>query len=351
MRRLSGKKEPSLADSPALAGVGADRDDALLLFFVNAKPLIPFIKQAMASEGSGHELALAQAILDIDSLQSLTGRVGIGEDGIGIDIALRLNEGHHNLVFNFLRTPAINRDTLQCIPGGAAAFLVGALNEAPSRFGATPSSTTALPIVTALDLGRELFANITSLALYVLPPDETGTKGGFPMPDVGLAITVNDPSKSEALWTQFLGLANMASGTGGMEGTPVTIEGAKVRTFRMPEGPVIHFATLGHDVVITSSASAMARSIHSKKKGASVLDDPAFAQSHRAFQSAQIDLRLPAAGDAVERKDPPLPIFQRLGYLVHGGALMRSELRSRDRRSALPGRQGVSPDLPLGHPN
>lgn len=279
VRRLNSKKEPSLADSPALAGIGADRDDALLLFFVNAKPLIPFIKQGMASGGSSHELAIAQAVLDIDSLQSLTGRVSIGEDGIGIDIALRLDEGHRNLVFNFLRTPAINRDTLQCIPGGAAAFLVGALNEAPSRFGATPSSTDALPIVTALDLGRELFANITSIALYLLPPDEAGTRDGFPIPDVGLALTVNDPSKSEALWTQFLGLANMASGTGGMEGTPVKIEGVKVRTFRMPEGPVIHFATLGHDVIITSSASAMARSIHSKKKGASVLDDPAFAQS------------------------------------------------------------------------
>lgn len=278
IERMKGSKQASLANSKALADLGKDREHALLLFFVNAEPVIPMIKQAMAQEVSRQEFAMAEAVLDIDSLRSLTGRIGLGQDGVGFDVALRMAEGHKSLAFNLLRTPAIDHDTLRCIPEGAAAFSIGALNEAPSRFRGT-ISPNAQPIVTLLDVGRELFANITSFAVYVLPPEGTEPDGGPPIPDVGVAITVNDPAKSSALWTQMLGIASLAAGTGGIEGTRATIEGVEVRTYRIPDGPVLYFTTMDHDVLLAVSRSAMARSIAAKKQGKSVLDDPAFIDS------------------------------------------------------------------------
>jgi hypothetical protein len=260
-----------------LADIGAERSDALVLFFVNAKPLIPFITMGIAGSAGQQELAMAQAILDLGSLQSMTGKIALGADGLGLNLALRLDEGHKNLAFNFFRTPAINHETLKCVPQGAAAFGIGALNAAPSRFGGGSATGDARPAISALDLGREVFCNITSIAAFVMPPGESGSEGGMPIPDVGLAITVNDPAKSAAIWTQVLGFASLATGTGPVEGTPVTIGKTEVRTYRVPDGPVIHFTTVDNDLLIATSRHAMAGAIEARGSGKSVLEDPAFA--------------------------------------------------------------------------
>ena len=279
--RLSGKEKSSLATNPAMADLMEGKDDALLTFFVNAKPILPMLKGALAA-GAAHdsEVALAQAVLDIDSLHSLTGRLSMGEGGISMDIGLRLDEGHQNLVYNFLRTPAINPATLKCIPFGAAGALVGALSEASSQY------SGGSPIVTALDLGREIFANITSFAIFALPPTGTPAQGGPPIPDLGVAITVNDPDKSEALWTQMLALGSLASGAAVQQGSSTDVEGVRVRRYQFPDNVTIYYATSGSDVLIATSKSAIAGSIRAKRKGESILEDEAFAGSLSRLTSA-----------------------------------------------------------------
>ncbi|MCH7650982.1 MAG: GTP-binding protein, partial [Nitrospinae bacterium] len=135
------------------------------------------------------------------------------------------------------------------------------------------------PIVTALDFGREIFANITSVAIFALPPTGDRSAGGMPIPDVAAAITVNDPAKSEALWTTILGVAGMATGTPIMEGEKTQIAGTSVRTYSLPENMTLYFTTLGNDVVVATTKSAMARTIEAKRKGKSVASDSAFATS------------------------------------------------------------------------
>jgi hypothetical protein len=190
---------------------------------------------------------------------------------------MRLADGHRNLVFNLLRTPAVNQEILRSVPRDAAAFVVGALNEAPSRFRETGAQADA-QVVTALDFGREVFANITSFAVSVLTPDENAAASGVPMPDVAAVLEVNDPSKSQALWTQVLGLASMASGVGMPEGDTESIDGVTVHRYELPDRVTLFFATVGHDVFVASSRSAMSRSIQAVQAGRSVLDDPTFAR-------------------------------------------------------------------------
>ena len=133
--------------------------------------------------------------------------------------------------------------------------------------------------MTALDFGRELFANLTSFAFFALVPEEAGAAARTPIPDIGAVLTVNDPSKSELLWTQMLGLASLATGGGAIEGVAVEMAGSSVRTFQLPEGIRVYLAISGHDVVIASSESAMKRSLRAKQSGESVLDDAAFAST------------------------------------------------------------------------
>ncbi|MFQ5414747.1 MAG: hypothetical protein ACE5E6_09850 [Phycisphaerae bacterium] len=278
VRRLRGDAGPSLADSAMWRDVVGDADAGRLLSIcINAKAVMPMIKDMIASEGSQHELAVADALLDLDSIQSITAGLGVGRDGLSFDIQLRLDEGHRSLVFNFFRTPVIDNATLRCIPAGAAAFAVGALNVAPVGEPPPRQAPDGPPVVTALDFGRELFGNIAGFGIYVLPPDAASATGNAEVPDVAGVFTVNDPAKSRVLWTQMLGLISLASGGHGMQATTTRIEGVEVASYAMPEGVTVHFATIGRDVLVSPSLSAMGRSIAAKRHGRSILQDDAMA--------------------------------------------------------------------------
>lgn len=281
IRRMNGAEKGSLAGTPALNAARAGKADSVFTYFVNAKPMIPLLKGAMAaSPASNQQVALVQALLDPDSLQSITGRFDFGGEGLFLDLALRLDDAHHNLLYNFLRTPAINAETLKSVPEGVAGLIVTTLNDPVSgKAVAAQSGAAAAPIVTAMDLGRELFSNITTIAAYAMAPDDSKSQGGPPLPDLGVVITVNDPAKSQALWLQALGIASLATGASGMEGATIDLDGASVRTFTFTNGPTIHFAVLGNDVLVTSSRTAMSQSLRAKKQGKSILADSAFRSS------------------------------------------------------------------------
>jgi len=120
------------------------------------------------------------------------------------------------------------------------------------------------------------------------------------MPDVAAAISVHDPSKSRALWMQLLGVGSLASGAGAIQGPTETVEGVEVSSYRFPEHVTISFATVGNDVLIASSKSAMARSIRAKRSGKSVVDDPAFAKSLKRLSPASTKAVFLHAGRCAE---------------------------------------------------
>ena len=119
IRRLNGQETQSLADNPDLAPVIQHGDDSLLFFCVNFKPMMPLINAGMAAAGTqSRELAMAQALLDLNSLRTLVGRMGVSDEGLYLDVGLQLAEGHHNLLFDFMRMPPVGRETLQRVPAG-----------------------------------------------------------------------------------------------------------------------------------------------------------------------------------------------------------------------------------------
>jgi tetratricopeptide (TPR) repeat protein len=316
--RLKGGTKSSMATNPALKMGIQDRDDALVMFFVNAKAMMPMIKPLLlAATMANREAAMAQTLLDIDSFDSLAGSLGVSESGLFLDLALRLDEDHRNLVFNFFRTPAINPDTFKCVPEGAAAVLAGALNSAGSHYQSDASgSTGSPPPVSALDIGREIFANITSFAAFALPPDGSPPTGGPPIPDVGLAMTVHDPAISEALWTQVLGLASFAAGAPAVAGPVTTIAGASVRSYQFPDGITVYFTTAGNDVLIGTTKAAIAASLEARNGGRSIYNDKAF-----------------KAGLARLTKDSTEALFIQMGRCA---AIAKSFMSERDLAEAAP---------------
>ncbi len=277
LARLAGDDTESLATNRDLDDIRPGHDDALLLFFVNPKPLMPMINAMLtAAAAQEPELATVQALLDIGSLRSFSGRFDLSDRGLLFELSLRLDKDHHNLVYNFLRGPAIDPETLRCIPPDAAFVVAGALNHAPEDYDALPPiKREGRPIVTYLDLGREIFANINGVALAALPPTEAKPRGDEPIPDIALVITVNDPKMSRVLWNQILGLGSLASGAASMRGQTHKIDGVSVQSYSFEDKVTVFFATAGHHLLVGTSESAMARSI-AAMKGESVLDEPAF---------------------------------------------------------------------------
>lgn len=280
LARMNGDRSDSFAGVESMAHAADLRGDDLIFFHVNAEPILPMINAAL-EEGAKHDpdIALARAFLDPESLLGLTGRVGVSEAGIGLDLSLQLEEGHQNLAFNLLRTPPIEEDTLRDIPGGVAFFLATSLNR-PGPLAASTGSSER-PIVTAMDFGREVFANIVDVTVFGMPgADEHGVgehNGGPPIPNVVASISVNDGNRSRALWDFVLNMAAQSSG-GASEPVLEKVAGREVERYSI-EGIPIYLHTSDHELLISPSRAALEHTFAARRSGNSVLDDPLFGQS------------------------------------------------------------------------
>ena len=81
--RLTGSHKGSLASSAKLNKALGKKRDGLLSFYVNADPLKPLLR-AQIGQAAKHDpgVAIAASLLDIDSFESLSGRIGVDENGL-----------------------------------------------------------------------------------------------------------------------------------------------------------------------------------------------------------------------------------------------------------------------------
>jgi tetratricopeptide (TPR) repeat protein len=301
--RLAGREKSSLANASVVAAELKNRDDSMIFFCLNPKPIMPTLQLLMAAAGNkDQEVALIRTLLDPDSLHSVIGRIGIADDQLFANVSLNLDEQHKNIIFNLFQTPGVRKETLEHVPGDAAVVLTAALNP-PAPRSKTGVSGTPSTAVSLLDIGREIFSNINSFACFVLPPGPESYQmlnDREPMPDCGIVFTVNDPAKSKSLWTTAMGIASLASGAAGTSAEATMIEGVEVYTYAFDDGPAAHFATLDQHALITLTRSAMTRAIQAERSGQSILQDKMFA----------------AAAEQMEREGAK-------GIFAHGGRCVK----------------------------
>ena len=282
-RRLTGEDRNSLASNESIQHAMSMRGDDLLFFCVNAEPVMPMIMEQLNREATGDAgAAMAMTMLDVKSLRSVAGRLTLGGEGLALELALDLAEGHRNLAFNLMRKPTLEQRTFELVPDEVAFFLATSLNKpmpAQAR-AAVNQAQDEERIVTAMDFGREVFGNVVDIAFFGMPP--TAASAG-PIPDIAAVVRVNDPAQSRALWKLMLGLASQGSGAPTMEPELVQVAGVEAERYEL-EGVPIYMVTTDGEMVISPSASAIERSIHARKKGRSVLDDPLFAAPLRELE-------------------------------------------------------------------
>ena len=275
IRRLRGERDDSLAAAPTMQKNLELRRGDLFYFCVNVAPVRPLLAIGMQMAAAHDpQVALAAAALDLESLEALVGRAGVEPDGLSMDLLLRLDEGHRNLVFNLLRSAPLDRRSLELVPEGAAGFVSWSYNQRGPAIGSLEENADGDPVVTAMDFGREFFANLVGVTLFALPPEGAA---GAPIPAVAAVISANDPARSRAVWNLVLAAASLASGAS-MEPGTTEIAGRSAESYQLPVGFPVYVVGLGNEIVVSPSRSAIERAIVSRERGRSVLDDPAFAE-------------------------------------------------------------------------
>lgn len=275
IERLSGMGGDSLIDNPALTDALRDSEGSLIRFCVNFADIAPMLEMAaIGAAGESEEARLAQALLDIRSLRTVTGGIDVADDGLTLQMQVQLASDHRNLIFNALRLPPIEGRTLERIPAGAAAFAMMALNAFDPD--AVSAVTREADAISFMDIGREVFGNMASVAIFVMP-DRPERAGGAQIPAVAAVVTTNEAGKSAALWGQLLGIASVVTESGALDGTRIKVDGQSVRRYDLPDGVALYVAEAEHDLVITPHRAALRAALSTlSPDGRSIRNDHAF---------------------------------------------------------------------------
>ncbi len=264
LSRLKGSGDGNFLENEDLASSLALRDGSLVFGCVHLEPVMPQLRMLLAMAAREEpEFGAALELLDVESTRALAGRIQVNSSGLGIDLALELDEEHRNLAFDMVRLPILGRDGLKSIPAGSAAFASLALNP----LGELPSDGTGR--VGAMDIGRELFGNLVQASAYVLPAQA----GSGMVPDAGLALRVNDLERSTRLWTTLLGVAALAEG--GAAPLAVEVGGHEATRYTFADLPLFVLPHAG-ELLLATSVRGLEAAVEAEHSGRSLLDDDGF---------------------------------------------------------------------------
>ncbi len=319
LRRVTGDRSDSLAANTELASAFEGHRDDLAFFCANAEPILPLLDGALgAMSRESQEAAMAIQLLDPESLRTISGGLAVNGDGLALDLGLSLEEGHKNIVFNLLRMPHVSKSTFDLVPSGAAAFLATSLNERNAG-GTGVTDSEGRPVVTFMDLGREVFGNLVDVAAFALPSMSEGPDG-MVIPDVALAMSVNDPERSKAIWRLVLGTAQGATSQHGNMQARTSRAGNDVERFEI-EGVDVFLYSHGDRLVLSPSLHAIEAALEASG-GSNLHRDPVFAslaqetlQDHTSVLGVSIGRLAEVArqvmpADELEEAGPILDLLQ-----------------------------------------
>jgi hypothetical protein len=252
VERQSSPSASSLASSPNFADARSTSGSGGVFVWVDATRLVGLAKNVLriANEGS-EEYAIAQAIGDIESFRWFSLGLGLDEGRARAEFRLRLADDNNSLAYHFLRTPALRPDAIAGVPPDSVIALAFSLSD--GEWGPLKSSTARQ--ITGLDIGRELFANLRDVVVFVT--SEVAPLAGEPLPGFGLVLRSTDPGRTETLWTTFLGTVTEITRHESEPARVAAIPGGNRTTWSLPEGIKVETARLEDRFIIASRADVL----------------------------------------------------------------------------------------------
>jgi len=272
VNRLMGSGTTSLAAREDLRELSERRQGSAVFSYVDMQAMLAIARSEM-SERDRREFDRIDAVANFDSLRWAAFSLGIHDGELGIELALRLADDHHNIIYNLMRLPPMSRVSLQYVPADAAAVFGLGLNPAWSDMATQAAGERDERMdVTGLDLFRELFGNIREVSGFVVPGKFTRIEHER-VPNIGVVMAVNDVARSKATWRQLLSLPGLIGGDEPEPPKDTKIGDTPVTVFRVPVNGRIYMAELGNCLAIGMSRTAIKASIKTAHRTQSVLQD------------------------------------------------------------------------------
>lgn len=255
----------SLASSENFRKCKADRQDAMIFAYVDGPTVMSKYGAMMTGEA-----AVARMVLGLDHLQQVTIAIGATDNGAAAQLKCAFDENQQSLAYGLIRTVPLKDATLRRIPAGAAIVAVLGVNP---QLGMLAGAADAPKQITGLDLGRELFANIKDVGLFVIPSVAKNE-----IPDFGITISSHDAEKSELLWNQMLTLSSQIEESG-VQAEDISIQGRSARRYTFPDddAPELVVLRLDDETMVVGTETAVS-SAADADGGNSVLEDESLAR-------------------------------------------------------------------------
>ena len=270
-RQLQNQESDSLAKQPGFSRLAADRESALAFVYVNgSRTSHRWAPPARPGGDDGPHVFGSRTLGERRELRH-------HGQGPARHAKVVLAEGHRNLAYGMVPTAPVTKHSLAHVPAGAAAVAVLGLDPA-----AQPAQQAAPrpPSLSAMDIGREVFANVEELSLFVIPAERGDAAGGIP--EIGVIAAVKDPAKSEALWDQLLSLAAMFGPQVVQPPQEVEIEGRKGREYQFTGAPPIVVVRVGDRTMAAGTRGTVAQPFAQR----SPMRSPAIRSSSRCWTAS-----------------------------------------------------------------
>ncbi len=241
------------------------RQENLLTIWIDLDRAFAGLKKVLPEGALPEEIRMANGFVNFDSIDDVMTFLSLEENGIAVETNVAFKDGQNSLAYNMIRTPNLNKAGFEAVPSNAIGLISFVLGDAQS-----PQAQfigQKIQEETGYDIGKELYANIDQVTLFILPPDgsssQTNTMIPQPVASLGLAITSNDPEQTRLTLAKLLSAAHALPGESSAGPTePINgryeiplVEGQKLYCY-MDQGRKTTVISLAPSV-IESSLSAM----------------------------------------------------------------------------------------------
>ncbi len=206
-------KEPTLASSnESFTKISKKvRQENLLTIWMDTDRVFAGIKKALPEGKLPQQILAADSMVNFTSIDDTISFVSLHENGIAVETNISFNDGQHSLAYEMIRTPNLNRSGFEAVPSQAIGLISFALGEAESA--QAQAVGQKIQNMTGLDIGKELFANIKQVTIFILPIDSPSGQTNMQMPPAassfGLAITSHNPQQTRQILIQLLSAVNL----------------------------------------------------------------------------------------------------------------------------------------------
>jgi hypothetical protein len=314
--RLKQRDAKSLASNEQFQRCRADGGDALLFAYVSGQKLI----DQFGSQLSFQEMVIARIALDLDHLESLTALVSTTDNGIRLEGHLNLASGHHNLAYGLIQTAPLTRRSLTYVPAGTAAVALLGLDSSDAL--ARDTDRSGGQAVSMIGFGREIFGNMSEIALFVLPAADDA-RNGPPIPEIGLVLAVKDVTKTEALWSQLLALPSLFGAPGTKAPRNISIHGQSGKIYTFPDAPPIALVRVKDQAVIAGTEAAVRAAVAAGETASGICQDATFEPLVSRLGSTGSKVVLADAGRLLQTAASCQPSGRQAQELMMIGALLK----------------------------